>query len=313
MASKYKSNRKIIRIKRDRDKPIYSVLTPKVLFKLYHKEEKSLEDIARLFGCTRMYVMKLSVKYGIRLRTKGQARYLALKAGKLPQQYRAVNHDFFSKWTSKMAYVLGYFCADGCMFLEKKVRLWHFVIASNDWAHLETIRKTIVSTHTFRKSTKQPKLLTMNIVSDKICKDLLKLGITPKKSLTLRFPDVPNKYLNDFIRGYFDGDGSIYMESRNQAARLSISSGSRNFLFTLNNHLEQLVPGVVGKLYKHKHARCYYLRYVRMNDITRLFKYLYPNFEKTLCLKRKFEKFQEALATIQAKIKKCDDRKNKNI
>jgi hypothetical protein len=27
-----------------------------------------------------------------------------------------VNVDFFKKWSPEMAYVLGYFCADGCMF-----------------------------------------------------------------------------------------------------------------------------------------------------------------------------------------------------
>ena len=28
-----------------------------------------------------------------------------------------INVDFFKTWSSQMAYVLGYFCADGCMFV----------------------------------------------------------------------------------------------------------------------------------------------------------------------------------------------------
>jgi hypothetical protein len=286
-----------------RNKPIYAVLTPKVLLKLYHDEGRSLGDIAKLFKCSRMYVKKLSVKYGIILRTKGQARRLALKAGKLPKQYREAKRDFFSQWTSEMAYVLGYFCADGNFGLIKKTNSWYFTISSNDWNHLELIRKTMGSAHKLSKSTKQPKLHHLRILSEEICKDLLKLGVTPRKSLTLHFPSVPHKYLNDFIRGYFDGDGSIYVERRNQAARLSITSGSRNFLVTLNNYLEESAPGVVGKLYKHKHARCYYLRYTRMDDIATLFTYFYPRGERTLCLKRKFEKFQEALTIIGKKLR----------
>lgn len=39
----------------------------------------------------------------------------------------------------------------------------------------------------------------------------------PKKSLILRFPtsyQVPCKWLKDFIRGYFDGDGSLWKSGR---------------------------------------------------------------------------------------------------
>lgn len=285
-----------------REIPIYRVLTPKVLMKLYHEERKSLEDIARLFKCTRMYVMKLSRKYNIPLRSKGEARYLALKMDKLPQQYREVNHDFFSRWSSEMAYILGYFCADGNMHRDKKNKSWHFRIASNDRAHLQTIKKTMASTHGFLTRKTQPKLLTMQFVSERICKDLLALGITPRKSLTLQFPKVPLEYLNDFIRGYFDGDGSIYVEKRNQAVRFAIFSGSKNFLVVLKKHLKIILPSVRGKLYKRKGARCYDLRYFRIDDIPKLFEFLYPKAQNTLCLKRKYEKFQDALTIVRNRI-----------
>lgn len=260
-----------------------------------------------------MYVKKLSVKYGIRLRTKGQARYLALKAGKLPQQYREVNHDFFSKWTTNMAYVLGYFCADGNMHRLKKSNSWLFSIGSNDVTHLQLIKETIGSTHPFQKKSSQPKLLNLRFASDKICKDLLKLGITPRKSVTLHFPKVPQRYLNDFIRGYFDGDGSIYIEERNQTAKLSISSGSKNFLVAIRNHLRYLIPGVQGNVYKHKEARCYYLRYYRIDDMPRLFKFLYATGQATLCLKRKYEKFKEVVAASKRKTRIRDARRKRSL
>ena len=45
----------------------------------------------------------------------------------------------------------------------------------------------------------------------KIFKDLIKLGVTPRKSLTLKFPTFLNEDLmRHFIRGYFDGDGCIW-------------------------------------------------------------------------------------------------------
>ena len=42
--------------------------------------------------------------------------------------------------------------------------------------------------------------------------DLIKQGCVPRKSLILTFPNtnqVPENLINHFIRGYFDGDGSI--------------------------------------------------------------------------------------------------------
>jgi hypothetical protein len=37
---------------------------------------------------------------------------------------------------------------------------------------------------------------------------LLEIGLTPNKSLTLQWPEVPREYYRDFVRGFFDGDGS---------------------------------------------------------------------------------------------------------
>lgn len=40
--------------------------------------------------------------------------------------------------------------------------------------------------------------------------DLIKHGCIPNKSLKLKFPTtVPDKLIRHFVRGYFDGDGSI--------------------------------------------------------------------------------------------------------
>jgi hypothetical protein len=46
-----------------------------------------------------------------------------------------------------------------------------------------------------------------------IVRDLQRLGVTPRKSLTLQFPSadqVPPEFLGSFVRGYFEGDGCIY-------------------------------------------------------------------------------------------------------
>ena len=41
------------------------------------------------------------------------------------------------------------------------------------------------------------------------CNDLINLGCVPNKSLILTPPNLKDKFVSHFIRGYFDGDGSI--------------------------------------------------------------------------------------------------------
>ncbi|MDD4624693.1 MAG: LAGLIDADG family homing endonuclease, partial [Bacilli bacterium] len=42
-----------------------------------------------------------------------------------------------------------------------------------------------------------------------IYNDIVFLGGMEKKSLIMRFPNIPHDYVKHFTRGYFDGDGSV--------------------------------------------------------------------------------------------------------
>ena len=48
-----------------------------------------------------------------------------------------------------------------------------------------------------------------------MCKVLQKIGMIPNKSLKLKFPNIDKSLYKHFIRGYFDGDGSIVQQIRN--------------------------------------------------------------------------------------------------
>ena len=76
--------------------------------------------------------------------------------------------------------------------------------------------------------------VVLNIRSKKIVSKLSEYGIRKAKSLTLNFPDnITKKYIRHFIRGYFDGDGSIYW---NKCCGYSIL-GTQSFLNTMNKYL----------------------------------------------------------------------------
>jgi len=48
-----------------------------------------------------------------------------------------------------------------------------------------------------------------------MCDDLRKLGMKERKTKSLAVPAVPNAYLQEFVRGYFDGDGNVWVGRMN--------------------------------------------------------------------------------------------------
>ena len=125
--------------------------------------------------------------------------------------FKAKNENFFKVWTPEMAYVLGFFTADGNMIKNKRGA--HFIsIEITDKDILEEMKKAIGSNHkiSIRKNQFPEKdSYRLQIGSKVMFNDLLKLGITPNKSKTIDLPEIPKNYFSDFLRGYFDGDGHV--------------------------------------------------------------------------------------------------------
>ena len=136
----------------------------------------------------------------------------------------------------------------------------------------------------------------MRIGSHKLYDALISLGLYPNKSLTIRFPKVPLEYLGDFIRGYFDGDGCVYLATAKGKKRAIIikklttifTSGSRLFLVDLAIVLKENAGLKHTKIYNSH--RSFQLRY-STHDSIRLFKCLYGGKQLGLCLMRKFKIF----------------------
>lgn len=59
--------------------------------------------------------------------------------------------------------------------------------------------------------------------------DLRKYGFTSNKSYDAYIPidQINNKFINHYIRGFFDGDGSIYLDTKNKnLLRVSLTTAS---------------------------------------------------------------------------------------
>jgi len=267
-------------------------LTKDKLISLYINDKKSLGDIAKLYIVSRTAVFKKLKKYGIAQRSKSYARIEAQKQGKVPQQFFDINENFFRSWSPEMAYVLGLIITDGCVSGAGQVSL-----SMNDQELLEKVKKVMGSEHNITPSKHQAGLYCFHFAREKLIEDLHKFGVFPRKSLTVNFPDVPQEFLTDFIRGVFDGDGSVYFEPRSlkNPLRSKFVSSSKQFIEGLHMAFESLrMPK--RKIYqqKTKNAWSYSLVFCH-RDSKRLFEILYKNTKNGLFLDRKYNKFIDGL------------------
>ena len=86
------------------------------------------------------------------------------------------------------------------------------------------------------------------MVSNKLVSDIEKLGVIENKTLVLTFPELPTELVHHFIRGYFDGDGSVFLcndprpEYDNIYLGINIC-GTKEFLEGLTHHLPFIEDG----------------------------------------------------------------------
>ncbi len=194
-----------------------------------------------------------------------------------------VDENFFSQWSAEMAYVLGFWFADGYMRKEKSYRV---TFSGKDKEIFVQILKVFNSNHPIRLTDKKDDCYFISLCSKKLYGDLVKLGGLRRKSRVIGFPYVPKKFLPDFIRGYFDGDGSVFFveytrtkdKRRTRELRTNFTSGSPKFLERLMRVLYKEIRLPLKRLGIYNQGSSLKLGY-GMKDSDTLLRYMYyPNF-----------------------------------
>jgi hypothetical protein len=205
------------------------------------------------------------------------------------------NEDYFEKIDSnEKAYWLGLLYADGYVRKRKQCNGKHkqggvigISLKNGDEYLIEKFIKDLNSNYKLKKSIKDSFLsYKLEINSSKMADDLINLGCVPSKSLILLPPKLENEFISHFIRGYFDGDGSIGKYD----GRLKFTLlGTKEVLTWIMSYFND--NGVITKPKISKKNNIYVIQINSTSDIEIIKNILYNSSEDNFLIRKK-EKFK---------------------
>lgn len=255
----------------------------------YKNKDISMDNIAINLNISDRAVRRVLKEEGINTRLKN--RYI------LDENY------FDCIDTESKAYILGFIYADGFVGDEK---FNNIVIAVNDLEILEFIAKEFKFTGNIRKTKKggfeNSKCgYSLNFSSKIMASRLREIGLYPNKSLTIdTLPQIDKKLVRHFIRGYFDGDGSIVLShntSYYKAIDVVIKYIYPTYCFMIlgtKGFLEEIIKEAEFNYAKIHNTKSEKIKCIKINakkEFNNIFKYLYDN--STIKLQRKYNKWNE--------------------
>lgn len=205
-----------------------------------------------------------------------------------------VDLNFFKKIDSEAkAWTLGWIYSDGNVMHN----CWRIAIQNSDIDALEKIKKLINYSGPIRHNINKANTLMSELYVGRkeMVRDLINLGCPPKKSLIIKFPTediIPNNLLHHYVRGIWDGDGSL-------GDNYCSITGSYNFI----HGLVKILPCTYSSLYqsnsckKRKQDPLKSSWEVRMSRQAEMYKFLTWIYQdSTYYLDRKYQKYQDFLA-----------------
>lgn len=206
---------------------------------LYVKEGYTIQEIRSMYRARTQTIMDILNNNGVN--TSDNMRVSV---------NRLMYHNFFEVIdTEEKAYFLGMMMADGCV---RHPKGWSSTVTLEliDLDVIEKFQKAVNSDGSITKSERKRRVgdnptYTATIRSNKMAEDLAKYGVVWNKTYdTQRLRcDIPNSLKPHFLRGMFDGDGSIYI-SKGDRWFISLTNKHVPFLEDVQDWLQEVVPNL---------------------------------------------------------------------
>lgn len=205
------------------------------------------------------------------------------------QNMTKFNENIFDEIDSEeKAYWLGFIYADG--YVSKNRNTFELSLALKDLDHLRKFALFMGYENNIKVDNYRCRFY---VVNKHLKAKLMSLGVIPNKSLILTFPNrtqVPFELINHFIRGYFDGDGTILTKETSKIKLRVSLLGTESFL---NDVLK--IIGLNKKIYKSKSNVMYFSLAIKNSE--NFLNYIYSN--EKLSLNRKKELYKKYCRSSQ--------------
>ena len=213
--------------------------------------DKEVEEIVDLYLNQKMSSVKIGKLYNVSYRTILRLLHrndIVVDQKRFVRHYDLNEHYFDTIDNQDKAYILGLLYADGSNSISKSTV--SISLQEEDVEILELIRNMVDSSkpleyldysnkHDFGYNYKnQYRLL---LFSKHMCSTLQQIGMVANKSLKLEFPNIDESLYSHFIRGYFDGDGSLVQQIKNDNNHpvLVTITSTKKFCNTINKIIKE--------------------------------------------------------------------------
>lgn len=257
----------------------------------------TIEELAHKYGCSSATLRRRCSKIGMPIRD----------ASERARKYNC-NHNYLDRIDHRdKAQLIGFWAADGSLcFADEPGKKYQFVninLNSKDTDYLEWIREKLGYTgplyfykqkgdFTNGKSLHVGLHITSKTLYDSFCRT----GLTPRKSLTLKFPtfdQIPQEFIHAYVQGYFEGDGTIgTVKQRHQLDATVNICCTKEWGEFLKEYLKEKLD-IHMRLSKRKeikeHINAWNLSTGGNKQVMKLFNWMYQG--ASFSMKRKYDRF----------------------
>lgn len=247
----------------------------------FYNQGNSMNATCRKFKTTSSALKKIFISKNVYIRS--QKEQLILENKKRAKQ---INHNYFSDLNNINCYYLGFLAADGCVRKDRnEIKL---CLSSIDRDFLEEFKSNLNSEMTIKTyiTNNGFECCEFRFSSLQIKLDLAKYSIVPnktKKGITMK--NIPEEFKLAFIKGYFDGDGCVTINSNTKQVKVSFTSHSSGILEEIKDYFNG------GNIYLTQNNN-YSLEFSTLSSLDILQQFY--NLD-TPCLSRKYNKYLDAL------------------
>lgn len=196
--------------------------------------------------------------------------------------------DAFDNWNMVSAWMYGWVVTDGHVS-DKYVGIR---LQSSDIDVVKKIRQHINFTGPLYEYPGKCEVRTYN---RQMVESLRRLGIPERnKTFAATFPEIPDCFLWDFVRGAFEGDGSISISTRGGTVRVNFCGAANSLMKRMQEVLES--NGIHVRV-KRKGESFITIDAASQADALRWLFLMYQNTDASIRMDRKFNKFVEFVRT----------------